>query len=72
MPGSEDRTPGDPNRPPVGQVGELLQEVVDETDDTHAAEEQAGPTIRPNPHEHPAPGAVEADSDAMDGEAPTG
>ena len=29
MPGAQDRKPGDPNRPSVGEVGEELQEEVD-------------------------------------------
>ena len=66
MPGSEDREPGDPNRPPVGQVGQALQDAVDES------EEQPGATERPEPGEHPAPGAVDERVDPMEGEAPTG
>jgi hypothetical protein len=70
MPGSEDRTPSDPDRPPVGRVGEAMQEAVDA--EQHAAEEKPGATVRPEPGEHPAPGAVEEDVQAMQGEAPTG
>lgn len=44
MPGARERQPGDPNRPAVGEVGNEMQERVDEApDDDSAPEEGADP-----------------------------
>jgi hypothetical protein len=65
MPGADDREPGDPNRPSVGEVGREMQEEVDDAGGTKDVADDAG-------GEHPAPSAVEDDGEGMTGEAPTG